>query len=102
MLLSFQRPSHLFGEGDSFPLARQNRLQFRSGPPSIAPNRGREAPLRPEFAAVQAGPGSATLRTEATRTSGQDLHRHDAAARAVVEVDQDDLLPGPEREPAAD
>ena len=38
----------------------------------------------------------------AASRSGDDLHDHRALARAVVEVDQDQLLPGAERQAAAD
>ena len=37
MLLSFQRPSHLFGKGIPSQGASENRLRSRSGPVSIAP-----------------------------------------------------------------
>jgi len=41
-------------------------------------------------------------RDESRGCSGEDLHRHRALSRPVVEVDQHELLPGPEDEAAVD
>src|SRR5437588_12160082 len=49
MLLSFQRPSHLFWEGGSFPAGAPKAIRPRSGSTSIAPNRGRAGVLAEMF-----------------------------------------------------
>ena len=107
MLLSFQRPSHLFKKG--FP--SQGRIQepsgSRSGPVSIAPksraveaSQFRRAATDPALLSRLAQTGGTPVR--AAVFLGEHLHRDDAAARPVVEVDQDDLLPGAQRQLPSD
>jgi hypothetical protein len=62
MLLSFQRPSHLFRKADSFPRGRAESTEFppsSGGPTSIAPDSGSGYPV----------PGA--LEARATRLSGR-------------------------------
>ena len=85
MLLSFQRPPHLSGEVSPLPscaLGPGKKAPARSGLMSIAPD---------------PGPGEAW---ELGPSSADHLDQHRALAGAIVEVDQNDLLPGSQRKPA--
>ncbi len=119
-------------EGSSFPGRVRDHLRSRSGPVSIAPRsprregrprRGRQrsapglgprcAPPGPRGGTVAGWPTgpdgdgaydrtwTVTMRRWGRRLR-QHLHRNRPLAGPIVEVDQNDLLPGPEREPAVD
>src|SRR6478609_7298725 len=94
MLLSFQRPPRPVGKGTPSQETRPERTQRPgatadySAPPAIPPRGldGRAPPRQPRDCSA----------------SGQDLHRDDPLARAVVEVQEHELLPGAQAELAAD
>src|SRR5436309_1687860 len=116
MLLSFQRPSHLFWEGGSFPAGAETD-RSRSGRTSIAPEPRRGWPSSAAWVAVFRRDGwpssgamggrdpaacpyrpASRLPTPArppAKLLGHHLNRHRPGPGTVVEVDQDNLLPGP-------
>lgn len=118
MLLSFQRPSHLWGRG-FLPTAHPEPFRFRSGPLSIAPVppswevSGRGLLIVPAVSPERVLGVSAFRRLAFSHRCEPDwpragtrlrehLESHRPLAGTVVEVDQHHLLPGPERQTAVE
>ncbi len=85
---------------------RDGRRRHRTGGPAPRPTSpprcGRASTRRTSALRGRRAGDLTPVRRRSARRSGSDLHADHPFARAVVEVQQDDLLPGAERELAGD
>jgi hypothetical protein len=111
MLLSFQRPSHLSRRDcllSEHP-GTGTRIPKRTDEYSATAMRLKSPNCRMNRSSATANPGRSSRCASigvppaaAPCALGDDLNVDGPLARAVVEIDQDDLLPGPQREPAVE